>query len=291
MMRAFARPKVRSERPVLLDRVSTLRYALGKGLSIARFGDGVLTIALGGSRMGRILRLPRRGISFQEWDATLSRMLRHLLMKPVPGVLVCFNTEFMLTDRHPVVLQFERATKDYSEFLNVRGERDVGVLSREQEMRAYRRWFARIVSSSEVEVWGESTCFSLCYYFEHYRDDRLDEVLELYAQFFRGRNILFVCPKVPLHGSSFHRLVDLGVIRSPAEVFFLDIPNRNCFTEHERILHEVLDNPHVDTVMLQAGPTATALVGALARHKLTAYDVGSFNVSLERAWRVLGVWF
>jgi len=101
-----------------------------------------------------------------------------------------------------------------------------------------------------------------------------------------------VAPETPVLGESFRSLVDRGVIRSPKKVDFLSIPERNCFEHYARILEGILKYRHLDAVFLQAGPTATVLASELrAEHGLLAYDVGSLNVSLQKAAAVHNISF
>ena len=272
------------ESPRLLGSKETLQYALDGGLALARLGDGELALSPFGEG---------KGILFQEHDEELSRRLGDLLRKARPGVLVCFCNLFSGLAKHRVVLDYERnPNKKYSGYLSVHRQNDIGILPRRDFRRWNRQRLWEIAKATSVPVLGEATCFHLCYFFEAYRAGDLSEVFALYRRLFEGKRALFVCPEQPLGKPSFRELVGRGVIGSCESVRFLDIPEKNCFREYDRILEAVLGHRDVDAVYVQAGPTATVLAAELAsRHGLMAHDVGSLNISLQRAHERHGIVF
>jgi hypothetical protein len=266
------------ETPDLLNREQTLIHALEKGCSISRFGDGELGLAFSGTTS------ESRGIHFQKYDRKLSERLTEILMHPDESVLVCFNNAFTLSAQQHMVLDYEPSRKPYQRCLSLHRQDDVGLFRRKGEHRSYKRYLRKLNGMARRPVMGDATCFVLGLFFQEYLKGRIPEICDLYRRFFNGRRVLFVCPDKPLHGASFRHLVKGKVIMSPKEIAFLTVPDRNCFDHYDHILKEILKHERVNTVFIQAGPAATVLAADLAvNHGLTAYDVGSFNISLGKA--------
>ena len=272
--------------PVLLDRVETLAHALETGCSIARFGDGELGLAFPATGSAC------RGIHFQAYDRNLSDRLKAILLHPHQKVLVCFNNAFARSAEQSMVLDYEPTSKPYRRLLSIQRSSDVGVFERKQECRSYVRYLRKIQRLGSQELLGDATCFVLGLFFKQYIEGDIAEVCSLYRRFFSGRRVLFVGPKTPLHGASFLSLVEQGIIMSPRETALLTVPDRNCFSHYDYILMEILKHRPLDAVFIQAGPAATVLAADLAvNHGLTAYDVGSFNISLGKAAERHGLTF
>ncbi len=97
-----------------------------------------------------------------------------------------------------------------------------------------------------------------------------------------------MAPEKPNRGKSFKELLEEGAISSLKESSFITIPASNAFQIYEELLQEILGRKNFDVVFIQAGPTATALAGELSlKHNIKAYDVGTFNVSIEKAFHYL----
>lgn len=233
-----------------------------------------------------------RGLAFQRPEAQLSDRLSDILTRPLPNVLIGFNNAFLREDEYRVVLDYERTPKPYAGFLSLCRAKDVGLLERSAARRQYEGYFEAIHGGSTHERLGDATCFNLCYYWEEYRDGRIGEITDLYRRFFMGKRVLFVAPEQPLMGSSFRDLVKRGVILSPSDIRFLPIPNCDSFALADQILKTILSGGSWDTVFLQAGPAATVLAAELGgKHAIRAFDVGSMNVSLEKAYQVHRITF
>ncbi len=286
--------QVRNGRQVLLGGLSTLSYALENHLSIARFGDGELSLAFGANTFrGKVFHtLRHKDIPFQHNSRRLTNMLYKILTQPVDGLLVCLNNNFLKQAYYYMVLDYERASKGYIQRISVHKANDVGVLERKRQQHQYRKWFRLIEKRSSIHIWGEATCFWLSMYYEEYAANKISEVLDLYRQLFNRRHILIVAPHTPLHGPSFKSLVKDKIIKTPKSIHFIEIPNRDCFEYYDDILHAIVKYENLDAVFIQAGPTATALTAELTeRYGLVSYDVGSLNVSLYRAAVIHRVFF
>lgn len=272
-----------SDKVVLLDKRRTLVKALSENLSMARFGDGELILSD---------RKRQRGIPFQKFDGKLSAGLSAMLNEPHENLLVCFNNGFLRSARHHVVLDYERSPKKYGRYRSVKSHGDIGVLFRTRAKYWYKKEFAKIASTSELRVFGDAACFFLSLYSKAYREDRIPEILALFREFFQDKRILIVCPDNPLMGFSFRDIVRQGIVRSPASIDFIDIPPRNCFGDYDGIKEKILAHGSVDAVFIQAGPTATVLVGDLTmNHGILCYDVGSLNISMIKAYEKHGFTF
>lgn len=268
--------------PQMLDGLETLDRVHRLKLSLVRYGDGETSLMFPGL-------LPRR-LHFQKHDPDLGAQLRAIFASDDRRVLRSYNNLFTQRDEVPIILDFERSRKNYSFTSSIHRPNDVGVLT--GRAPAYRRWLKKIRARYHVDVLGESMCFFLSIYADAYRCGDLDRILSAYRRIFEGRRVVIVGPARPLHGASFKELVKNGVIESPETISFVEISDRDCFAERTQIMRQILKIPRVDAVLLQAGPTATVLAYELAtRHGTTAYDVGSFNTSLERAHAVLGARF
>jgi hypothetical protein len=270
----------------LLSRRATLERAVLDGMSIVRYGDGELFLA------ARRYLSRFRGIAFQKKSSRLSSRLRQVLYKSIPNVLVCYNNYFMENDEYRMVLDYERTTKEYSGYEAVHSPNDIGLLSRPQERTFYENQFEGIRKKTDLRTFGEASCFwlSLCY--EEYVNNTIPDILALYRSLFQGKRVLVVAPDQPLAGASFKELCQEGVIKSPRSVDFLSIPESDCFDFYDDILKRVDSFQGVDAVFIQAGPTATVLAADLAERKgLLAYDVGTWNISLHKAFLVHGTSF
>jgi hypothetical protein len=269
----------------LLNRRQTLDYVLLHKCSVSRFGDGESAMALD-TRHGH------RGIHFQKAVSELSERLSEVLFHPIDNLLVCFNNTFTQQCRYRVVLDYERATKNYSRFLSVHRPRDVGVLVRGEQRFKYLRQYIHIGGRTTQELFGDATCFSLCYFYDEYQSYQVPEIINLYKRMFEGRRIVIVCPEKPNMGASFQELVAKKVIRSPRNVEFIVIPDHDCYDKYDEIKKGCADAQSVDAVFIQAGPVGTVLAADLTEeYGMLAYDVGSMNVSLERAASVNGATF
>jgi hypothetical protein len=263
-----------------------LKYVLENGLSLARYGDGEMKIVF-----PRILDR-FRGIPFQKWHPQLRAKLEKALLEPIPNLLVCINHEFTRFDDYHVVLDYERSQKGYAGYESVYKSNDVGILPRRNERRRNLRYLTRMLKKTSIELYGEATSFMMCFFYEDYVNESLTEVIDLYKGFFAYKRILFICPKNPLMGRSFEHLCTTGVIRSPKSVDFIFIPDRHCYEYYPEIMRNVTKYTEIDSVFIQAGPTATAMAADLvANHGCTAYDVGSWNVTLEKAYKKHGIGF
>jgi len=132
----------------------------------------------------------------------------------------------------------------------------------------------------------------LCFFYTEYRDNKINEILNLYRSFLQGKSILFVCPESPLMGLSFRKLYDTDIVKSMKNVDFIVIPDKNCFSYYDSIMQRILSHISIDAVFIQAGPTATVLVADLmANHGILAYDIGSWNVSLQKAAMIHNISF
>ena len=270
----------------LFDRMQTLDYLLSQGCSVSRFGDGETGMAIRAAR-GR-----QQGIHFQKADPELSERLREILFCPIANLLVCFNNAFMQQSRYRIVLDYERSKKNYTKLLSVHRPNDIGILTRRRQRFTYLRQFAFIGNRTALGLLGDATCFSLCYFYDEYRENRIPEVLRLYARMFEDRRILIVCPEKPHMGASFQELVANGVIRSPRHVEFIVISDHDCYDQYDDIMESCARARPVDAVFIQAGPVGSVLAADLTKkYGMVAYDVGSMNVSLERAAIVHGATF
>jgi hypothetical protein len=261
-----------------LNRFETLAYAIKHNYSISRFGDGEISLSFHSGKKNF------EGIIFQKADELLAEKLRYILFKPIDNLLVCYNNSWMKSSTYPIILDYERSAKNYIKYLSINRPRDIGVLSRKKNQLFYLYYFFIIVANTYLKLFGDATCFSLSYFYEHYQNNRINDILELYQKFFAQRRILFVSPDEPLMGESFRSLVDNGIIKSPSQIHFIAVPKENCFEYYDNILEAIQKFNDIDTVFLQCGPTATILAADLTQnYGMTAYDVGSFNISLQKA--------
>jgi len=269
-----------------LNRKQTLEYVLDKGYSLARYGDGEMKLVF-----PRILdRL--RGIYFQKWTRDLRTKLAKNLLEPKPNLLVCVDHEFTHLDEYHVVIDYERSSKTYEKYSSEHKQDDVGVLTRRKERALWLKYLNNVQKETCINLYGEATCFMLCFFYVEYLNGRLGEIMDLYRRMLARKRVLFVCPKKPLMGQSFEYLCSAGVIKSPKSVDFLFVPERHCFENYPHILDRIHSFKELDAVFVQAGPTAAVLVADLAADNgFIAYDVGSWNVSLEKAYRTQGICF
>ncbi|MCG8430177.1 MAG: GT-D fold domain-containing glycosyltransferase [Candidatus Omnitrophica bacterium] len=274
----FRRRCVPAKPLIFLDREKTLEHAFKEGLSLVRYGDGEFNLMfLNHWRKSR-------ACYFQSPNVELSSKLKEILIRRNANVLPCINHQFMNNEEHRVVLDYERTPKKYYKLETVKRKDDIGVLKRFKEKQYYRRIWMNIKNAISHETIGDATCFILGYYYREYKENRIDEVTSLYRNFLKRKKVLFVCPQAPLMGNSFKNLHHRGIIQSPSSIEFLFIPNNNAYHYYRSIKRKVLRYKRLDAVFIQSGPTATVLAADLGEnHGLLSYDVGSWNVSLEKA--------
>jgi hypothetical protein len=261
--------------PKLLSRLETLEYIIQNDLSIARYGDGECNLMMDGI-----------GIHFQEYNPELRDRLIQVLRNNNEKLLVSFNNEFLKSKEYKVVLKYSRGNKEYTRYEKVFTDNDVGILSRAHEQKDYQKKFNEFKKLFTGKVLGDATLFFLGFYYQAYKENKMEYVTRLYKKLFEDKNILFVCPEDPMLKPSFKELVSTNVISSPLSTQFLEIPHINAFSEYDNILKGILEKRNdIDTVILQAGPTATILADELSsKYNLRAYDVGSLNESLHKSW-------
>lgn len=274
----FYRPRQRDDLPTVLSRTETLKHALQNFVPLSRFGDGEM-------QMARYYKYPSyTGIHFQRAHRDLGERLYALLIEPPKGLLLTLNFS-MQESRRRVVIRYERSKKVYGEYESVHSHCDVGILDRRKTARYWRTQLNSSLKMSKAKVLGDATCFILSDFYHEYATRSLDSVLMLYSEFFANKKVLFVGPDTPHMGPSFQQLVHQGTITSPSSIEFLSIPSQNCFENYEWIKRSIVSHSGIESVFIQAGPTATVLVADLwVNHGLLCYDVGSWGVSLERVW-------
>jgi hypothetical protein len=67
----------------LLTKIETLELIVNENISVSRFGDGELIIAL-----------EERGIPFQDYNEEIRDRLINILKNTDPNILICYNNNF-----------------------------------------------------------------------------------------------------------------------------------------------------------------------------------------------------
>jgi len=169
-----------------LSRKRTLEYVLDKGCSIARFGDGEMTLVFP-DIFDRL-----RGIYFQKWSRQIRSRLEDILFRSVPNLLVCVNHRFASLDEYHVVLDYERSSKAYAGYLSVHKQDDVGILHRKKERSRGLHYLRKLPERKSIQTYGDATCFILCFFYEEYLSGRLSEVMYLYQRILAKKRVLFL---------------------------------------------------------------------------------------------------
>lgn len=229
-----------------------------------------------------MLALMERGISFQKKNSELSTQLKQILLQPDNRVLVCINNEFMRNDLMSWVLRYERSSKNYCAHESLKEPNDIGILSRKKEWTFYNSCYKILFGRKPPSLFGDATLFMLGLYHDEYRDDNIEMVMELYRSLFRNKRLLIVAPTTPLIKPSFRLLEQQLIANGSININYIDIPQIDAFSHYREIKSKILNFSHFDIVWIQAGPTASVLTYDLAiNHNILAYDIGSFNVSLN----------
>lgn len=266
----------------LLTKIETLELIVNENISVSRFGDGEL-----------ILALEERDIPFQGYSQKIRDKLLSILKNTDPNILICYNNNFSNSKKYFVVKKYERSKKKYIKSITVKLENDIGILFREDEQVFYKRNLKYIKSHSKLKILGEATVFFLDRYFKEYKSDKIKYVQRLYTELFRDKNILIVSPKSPLLAPSFQFLVEKKIIKSFKSCSFIEINPKNAFSHFDHTL-ETLQSKilNVDVVIIQGGAFATILSYEITKlYQKQALDVGSLNISLYNSWLRDGVSF
>ena len=162
------------------------------------------------------------------------------LLNPPVGVLAAFNHHFAASSTIHWIVAYERYPKHFARFRTVRGDADVGVLLREAEQRAYKRFWRYVCRKTSATEYGDAAGLFLGSYVDEYEAGQIEEVMDDFRALFLGKRLLFVCPETPLGGLSFPAqelaMKKLG-LRSAK---FLIIPNSNAFCQYASIKQQLL---------------------------------------------------
>lgn len=160
----FQAKKYISMMPFVYDEISTLEEMVDKKYSIARYGDGEISICLG------------EGIYFQEYDSKLSQRLREILMdESVENLLVCVapnvSSCYAVTGRVRTFIYkfFARYKESYVKLLNPDKKygstfisRPDAFLFKDDELEQYRNLLRKLWDNRDVLiVTGQSSRFVL----------------------------------------------------------------------------------------------------------------------------------
>lgn len=180
------------------------------------------------------------------------------------------------------ILEYERSKKDFIDYASIKRPHDVGILSRKKEVTFYNECYKIVFGNREPTLFGDATVFMLGLYFNEYQHDRIEEVKELFIKMIRGRHLLIACPTSPLMKPSFPSLEKKLKQAGAKDIAYIDIPDKDSFGQYNSIKSNILDKTGFDALWIQAGPTATLLAHDLAtNHDILAYDIGSFNTTLQ----------
>lgn len=255
----------------LLSRIDTLHIIAKSEVSISRFGDGEL-----------IMALLERGISFQQKNRELSARLKQILYEKDSRLLVCMNNEFMRDEEIFWVLQYERSSKKYNSFESWLEANDIGILSRKKEFAFYNECYRILFGRKSSPIFGDATLFMLGLYADEYRQCRLEMVKDLMRSLFKGKRLLIAAPESPLMSPSFRELEPKLLAAGTTAASYIDIPEKDAFTYYQEIKSKILNSTNFDAVWIQAGPAASILAHDLAtNHDILSYDIGSFNTTLK----------
>lgn len=255
----------------LLGRMNTLQLILESEVSVSRFGDGELIMALLG-----------KGIEFQKKSQELSIKLEQILRDNDPRVMVCLNNEFMNSQFIFWILEYERSKKDYIDYASIKRPNDIGILSREKEFIFYNECYKILFGNREPTLFGDATVFMLGLYYNEYRIEKLEEVKELFRKMVKGKRMLIACPASPLMEPSFLSLEKKLKLAGAKDIVYVDVPEKDSFGHYQHIKSNILNKTRFNTLWIQAGPAATLLAHDLAtNHNILSYDIGSLNTTLQ----------
>lgn len=267
----FGKAYQNSNHPNLLSRIDTLKMIANNDISISRFGDGELLIALF-----------ERGILFQKKNRELGHQLKKILLEKDDRVLVCINNEFMRSEQIFWILQYERSLKNYSACESLKEANDIGILSRKKEWIFYNCCNKILFGRKSPSLFGDATLFMLGLYYDQYREENTEIVMEHFRNLFRKKRLLIVAPESPLMSPSFRSLKQQLIAGGTKSINYIDIPETNAFMYYHDIKSKILESKGFDAIWVQAGPTASILTHDLAiNHNMLAYDIGSFNTTLK----------
>ena len=264
-------PYRHSNHPNLLSRIDTLQMITESDVSISRFGDGELMMAL-----------LERGISFQEKNRELSNRLKQILIEKDSRILVCMNNEFMRYEQIAWVLQYERSAKEYHRFESWKEPKDIGILSRKNECAFYNECYRILFGNKKPSVFGDATLFMIGLYTEEYKKEQMERVFELFVKLFKKKRLLIAASRTPLMAPSFRELGPKLLAAGASGISHIDIPEKDAFNYYDEIKSKILNSSNFDAVWIQAGPAATVMVHDLTvNHSILSYDIGSFNTTLK----------
>ncbi|SFL38950.1 glycosyltransferase, SP_1767 family [Paenibacillus sp. 1_12] len=205
--------------------------------SVGRYGDGELKL------------INKQGISFQIYNALLSKRLREILLCEDANFLVC------LPDVFKELSHYEDEPKNYWKL----------------HMAKFRVNWYKLLKKEKVYY---NSFISRCYY--SFRDkSNCNEWFTQLKKIWDEREIVFV------EGRKSRLGIGNDLFNNAKSIQRILVPEKDAFLEYDRILSEAKKMDKSKLLLLAIGPTATVLAYDLHKDGYQAIDIGHLDIEYE----------
>lgn len=221
--------------PKVLTQEESVKAILGSNKSVARFGDGEFNLILG------------NGIGFQEYDETLSRRLKEILMTDDDGMLIGISRRFgALDDVEPNIRNYWR------KFM---------AMHRQELYTMFdfnKTYIDTCMTAHSIEVDDHTTPECRAETEAYYNSVR---------QIWEGKDITII------KGEGTEKFAH-DIYDNAKSVSFIYGPKAHAFREYDRILAEAKQLPKDRLIIAILGPTAKLLAYDLHKLGYRVLDIG-----------------
>lgn len=191
-------------------------------------------------------------IAFQKSDKKLAYRLREILNTNQENLMIAINGGFYYNNLASIIMEKNQIYKDFSIY----------------EVPKLRRQLNKYIN------------FDITYYEAGITLD-CNENFEIFRKFFSGKNLILVGCKEAFDSYEFN------IFDTANTLCYEFVPNKNAFSEYEKILKRILKYDKNFICILMCGPTANVLAYDLTKAGFRALDLGHLAKSYD--WYKKGI--
>lgn len=192
---------------------------------------------------GEIALMMGEGIAFQQADTLLAQRLRDMLKPDIDGIKAAIPYYYF---------HYEHGLIDFVEGFAY-------------AMKIQRRYLLAHCDKDYVYM---DTSISQMY--QSYETYDFDDYFARVRKLFTGRKVTLIC------GKGIFKDIQYNLLEECDSVQYLEGPNKNAFSEYDKLLERALAIPRDNLVCIVLGPTAKPLVYDLHSKGYQAWDIGHF---------------